>query len=118
MENTENRMHFQCLIVDDELTIAQTTSEYFNLFELPSAYVTNYDACLKFLENNTVSLILLAKVKAYLKRCQSVSASKEESQLLGAGPISIDLSARHTSRPFGAWDTAWNSNRKAKAREN
>lgn len=152
MENTENHMHYQCLIVDDELTIAQTTSEYFNLFELPSAYVTSYDACLEFLESNTVSLILLdinlgeqsgfslckelrdrwdipiffisartsdedvltamniggddyikkpytmsillAKVKAYLKRCQSVAITKEEPQLLESGPISIDLNSR------------------------
>lgn len=152
MENTENHMHYQCLIVDDELTIAQTTSEYFNLFELPSAYVTSYDGCLEFLKSNTVSLILLdinlgeqsgfslckelrekwdipiffisartsdedvltamniggddfikkpytmsillAKVKAYLKRCQSAAVTKEEPLLLEAGPISIDLYSR------------------------
>lgn len=52
-------MHYDCLIVDDELAIAQSTCEYFNLFELSSAYVTGYDECLDFLTANTVSLILL-----------------------------------------------------------
>lgn len=52
-------MHYDCLIVDDETAIAQSTSEYFNLFELPSAYVTGYEQCLEFLKEHTVSLILL-----------------------------------------------------------
>lgn len=52
-------MHYDCLIVDDETAIAQSTSEYFNLFELSSAYVTSYGQCLNFLKENTVSLILL-----------------------------------------------------------
>lgn len=42
-------MHYDCLIVDDELAIAQSTSEYFNLFEVSSAYVTGYGECLCFL---------------------------------------------------------------------
>lgn len=52
-------MHYDCLIVDDELAIAQSTSEYFNLFELRAAYSTGYQECLDFLEHNTVSMILL-----------------------------------------------------------
>ncbi len=52
-------MQYDCLIVDDEVAIAQSTSEYFNLFELHTAYVTGYEECLLFLEQNTVSLILL-----------------------------------------------------------
>lgn len=52
-------MHYDCLIVDDELAIAQSTCEYFNLFELTSAYVTGYDECLDFWALHTVSLILL-----------------------------------------------------------
>lgn len=52
-------MHYDCLIVDDEEVIAQSTSEYFNLFELHTAYVTGYEECLAFLTGNTVSLILL-----------------------------------------------------------
>lgn len=52
-------MHYDCLIVDDELAIAQSTSEYFNLFELSASYVTSYEGCLEFLKAHTVSLILL-----------------------------------------------------------
>ena len=52
-------MHYDCLIVDDELPAAQSTAEYFNLFEVPSAYVTSYEECLEFLKNNEVSLLLL-----------------------------------------------------------
>lgn len=52
-------MHYDCLIVDDEEAIAQSTSEYFNLFELHTTYVTGYEECLRFLAENTVSLILL-----------------------------------------------------------
>lgn len=52
-------MYYDCLIVDDEEAIAQTTSEYFNLFELKAAYVTGYEECLNFLKENTAALILL-----------------------------------------------------------
>ena len=52
-------MHYDCLIVDDETAIASSTSEYFNLFELSSAYVTSYEQCIDFLKENTVSLLLL-----------------------------------------------------------
>ena len=52
-------MHYDCLIVDDELAIAQSTSEYFNLFEVSSAYVTGYQECLEFLKDNEVSMLLL-----------------------------------------------------------
>lgn len=140
-------MHYDCLIVDDEEAIAQSTSEYFNLFELHSAYVTGYEECLRFLGDNTVSLILLdinlgelsgftlckrlreqmdvpilfisartsdddiltalniggddyikkpytlsillAKVKAVLKRCTPAASSN----ILGIGSVEIDLDA-------------------------
>ena len=49
----------KCLIVDDDLTIAENTAEYFNMFDVPTAYVTGYDEAVEFLEKNEVSLILL-----------------------------------------------------------
>ncbi|WP_442601999.1 response regulator transcription factor [Paenibacillus sp. KN14-4R] len=52
-------MKYDCLIVDDETFLAETTSEYFNMFEVKSAYVTSADACIQFLEENETSLILL-----------------------------------------------------------
>jgi len=52
-------MNYDCLIVDDETVLAETTSEYFNMFEVTSAYVTSADACVQFLQENETSLILL-----------------------------------------------------------
>ena len=52
-------MHYNCLIVDDETDLAKMTAEYFNMFEVSSAYAESADACFEFLQNNTVDLILL-----------------------------------------------------------
>lgn len=52
-------MEYQCLIVDDEETIAQVTCEYFNMFDISSCYVTGYEECMEFLKEHTVSLLLL-----------------------------------------------------------
>ena len=50
---------YKVLIVDDDEVIAQSTAEYFNMFEVKSAYVTGYDEAVAFLEKNLVSLLLL-----------------------------------------------------------
>lgn len=52
-------MKYDCLIVDDELELAETTTEYFSMFDVTSAYVTSAEGCLTFLEKHEVSLILL-----------------------------------------------------------
>lgn len=52
-------MNYDCLIVDDEIVLAETTSEYFNMFEVKSAYVTSAEGCELFLQDNETSLILL-----------------------------------------------------------
>lgn len=52
-------MEYNCLIVDDEEMISQTTCEYFNMFDVRSHYVTSYKDCLDFLNENSVSLLLL-----------------------------------------------------------
>ncbi|NOU81860.1 response regulator [Paenibacillus sp. LMG 31459] len=52
-------MRYDCLIVDDEVELAETTSEYFNLFDVRAAYVTSAAACREFIREHTVSLILL-----------------------------------------------------------
>lgn len=52
-------MIYDCLIVDDELVLAETTSEYFNMFDVKSAYVTSAEECEQFLKDNETSLILL-----------------------------------------------------------
>ena len=52
-------MKYDCLIVDDEIELAEATSEYFNMFEVKTAYVSDSQGCMEFLQNNEVSLILL-----------------------------------------------------------
>lgn len=52
-------MNYDCLIVDDEVTLAESTSEYFSLFGVVTAAVYNASECISFLRENTVQLILL-----------------------------------------------------------
>ena len=52
-------MHYNCLIVDDEVELAEATAEYFNMFEVSTQYVTCAEACFDFFRDNTADLILL-----------------------------------------------------------
>ncbi len=52
-------MDFKVLMIDDDEVIAGSTSEYFNMFNVKTAFVTSFEAAEKFLEENTVSLLLL-----------------------------------------------------------
>ncbi|MBQ7990743.1 MAG: response regulator transcription factor [Oscillospiraceae bacterium] len=52
-------MNYRVLMIDDDETIAANTAEYFNIFDIRTAYVTGFEAALAFLEENTVSLLLL-----------------------------------------------------------
>jgi len=52
-------MKLDCLIVDDEIVLAETTCEYFNMFEVKTAFVTSAQGCEHFLEEHEPSLILL-----------------------------------------------------------
>ncbi len=52
-------MEYQCLIVDDEEMICQSTCEYFNIFDLPTTYVTNYEDALAFLTDHNISILIL-----------------------------------------------------------
>lgn len=52
-------MDVQCLIVDDEVELAQMTCEYFEMFGVSCKYVESARECLAFLAENTVGLILL-----------------------------------------------------------
>ncbi len=52
-------MRYQCLMIDDDETIAAATAEYFNIFDIQTAYVTSYEDAVAFLGAHTVSLLLL-----------------------------------------------------------
>lgn len=55
----EENMHYNCLIVDDEIELAKMTAEYFEMFDVKTGYVHSVESCYEFLENNDVDLILL-----------------------------------------------------------
>jgi len=48
-----------CLIIDDDSSIAATICEYFSLFDLTCEYATSFDAGLKAANENPPSLIIL-----------------------------------------------------------
>ncbi|MEY9973468.1 two-component system response regulator RegX3 [Lysinibacillus sp. RC46] len=52
-------MKLDCLIVDDEIALAETTCEYFNMFEVKTAFVASAEECELFLEEHEPSLLLL-----------------------------------------------------------
>lgn len=47
------------LMIDDDELIARSTSEYFNIVGVKTAYVTSYDEAIEFLEKHEVLLLLL-----------------------------------------------------------
>ncbi|MBQ9871400.1 MAG: response regulator transcription factor [Eubacterium sp.] len=52
-------MHYNCLIVDDEVELSKMTAEYFQMFDVSTAYVHSAEECYRFLEENVVDLLLL-----------------------------------------------------------
>lgn len=52
-------MKYQCLIVDDDRLIAESTTEYFNMFDVVTEFVLDFDSAVRFLDENEVSLVLL-----------------------------------------------------------
>ncbi|MCR5702418.1 MAG: response regulator transcription factor [Lachnospiraceae bacterium] len=101
----------KCLIVDDDLTIAENTAEYFNIFDIPTAFVTSYDDAVSFLEKNETSLVLLdinLGDKSGFELCKKirqefdmpilfVSARKSDDDILTALNIGGD---DYISKPF------------------
>lgn len=52
-------MKYNCLIVDDERVLADSTAEYFGLFGVSAAAVYGAEGCRKFFKENAAELILL-----------------------------------------------------------
>ena len=52
-------MKYDCLIIDDERLLADSTAEYFNLFGVKAAAVYGAGECRDFFENNGADLLLL-----------------------------------------------------------
>jgi two-component system response regulator RegX3 len=58
MEEME-MLKYDCLIVDDEEALSQSTCEYFNMFGLKTFWAADEKACFDFLAQNKTDLILL-----------------------------------------------------------
>ncbi len=52
-------MHYNCLIVDDEVELSKMTCEYFQMFDVSCACVENAQECEAFLKENTIDILLL-----------------------------------------------------------
>lgn len=52
-------MDYDCLIIDDERLLADSTAEYFNLFGILTAVAYSAEDCRAFFEENTPRLLLL-----------------------------------------------------------
>lgn len=52
-------MEYDCLIIDDEELLADSTAEYFNLFGVKTAAAYCASDCRKFFDENTAKLLLL-----------------------------------------------------------
>ncbi|MDE6613324.1 MAG: response regulator transcription factor [Clostridia bacterium] len=52
-------MKYNCLIIDDEKVLADSTAEYFNLFGVNTYAVYGAEGCREFFKDNTAELILL-----------------------------------------------------------
>ena len=52
-------MHYNCLIVDDEIDLSKMTCEYFEMFGVSCDYVENANQCLAFLQEHEVDILLL-----------------------------------------------------------
>lgn len=52
-------MIYDCLIIDDEKLLADSTAEYFNLFDVKTAVAYSVSDCRAFFRENTAKLLLL-----------------------------------------------------------
>lgn len=52
-------MKYDCLVIDDEKLLADSTAEYFNLFGVKTAVVYSTSECREFMGKNTADLLLL-----------------------------------------------------------
>ena len=53
------KMKYDCLIIDDERMLADSTAEYFNLFDVRTAVAYSVSECREFFRENTAQLLLL-----------------------------------------------------------
>ncbi|MDR1014108.1 MAG: response regulator transcription factor [Coriobacteriales bacterium] len=52
-------MNYDCLLVDDEEALSESTCEYFGLFGVSAFWAADADGCMRFFREHTTDLILL-----------------------------------------------------------
>ena len=52
-------MRYDCLMIDDERLLADSTAEYFNLFGVKTAVAYDVAGCWDFFRENTAEMLLL-----------------------------------------------------------
>lgn len=52
-------MHYNCLIVDDEVELTKMTAEYFEMFGVNTFVANDRNSCLDFLASNSCDMVLL-----------------------------------------------------------
>lgn len=52
-------INYDCLIVDDEITLLEVTSEYLNLFGVKTIIAQSAEECFEVIRHNNINLILL-----------------------------------------------------------
>ena len=75
-------------MIDDDEIIAENTAEYFNAFDINTAYVTSYENAVDFLAENTVSLLLLdinLGDKSGFELCKSIRSEDDVLMALNVG---------------------------------
>ena len=50
-------MKFDCLIIDDEKLLADSTAEYFNLFGVNTAVAYSFEDCDAFMRDHSAALL-------------------------------------------------------------
>ncbi len=73
-------MEYKVLIVDDEKEIAESIAEYFTMFDIKTAYETEYQNGLQFLGEKDVKLLLLdinLSDKSGFEFCKQVRKTKD-----------------------------------------
>ncbi len=72
---TKELNHKNCLIVDDEIELAEATKEYFELFGVTCDIATDFASCMDMLEKGNYDLLLLdinLKEDSGFKLCKSI----------------------------------------------
>lgn len=74
-------MKYDCIVIDDELDIAKTTAEYFEMFGIKTTYATEYEEGMRLFTENEVSLLILdinLRERSGFNFCKSI---REESDI-------------------------------------